>query len=52
MLSAVHDETVHHGPSGTGRAVCDLAPLVDDVLERVRLLAEVVEDGELRGGQC
>ena len=52
MLSVVHDETVHHGPSGTGRVVCYLAPLVDDVLERVRLLAEVVEDGKLRGRQC
>ena len=50
--AAMHDEAVHHGPSGAGRAVCDLAPLVDDVLERVRLLAEVIEDGELRGGQC
>ena len=52
MLSAVHDETVHHGLSGTGRVVCYLAPLVDDVMERVHLLAEVVEDGELRGRQC
>ena len=48
----VHDEAVDHGPGDAVRAVCDLAALVDDVLEGVCLLSEVVEEGELGGGQC
>ena len=50
-LATVHDEPVHHGRGRTSRAVSDFLTFGGDVIEGIRLLPEVVEDGELGRGQ-